>query len=87
MPIEINRLALEPSQLEAIQRIYSERCEVILTFSESAWDQKDARDFLTSHLLDHSSRQNLESKWNVQWSNAWSVGKLGDQRCRSLFQW
>ena len=87
MPVEINRLALEPSQLEAIQCIYSERCEVILTFSDSAWDQKDAQDFLKSHLLDRSSQQNLESRWNVQWSNAWPVGKLGDQRRRSLFQW
>lgn len=55
IPVEINRLALEPLQLEVIQCIYSEQCEVILTFSDSAWDQKDVQDYLTSHLLNHSS--------------------------------
>ena len=87
IPVETNRLALKPLQLEVIQCIYSEQCEVILTFSDSAWDQKDVQDYPTSHLLNHSSWQNLESRWNVQWSNAWPVGKLGDQWCRSLFQW
>ena len=55
MPVEINRLALEASQFEAIQRIYSEQCEIALQFSDMARDQKDAHDFLTSHLLDHTS--------------------------------
>ena len=87
MPVEIKRLALEPSQLEAIEHIYSERCEVTSQFLETAHDQKDVQDFLTSHLLDHTSWQNLESRWNIQWSNSWPVRKSGDWQCRSLFQW
>ena len=87
MPVEINRLALDSSQLEAIQCIYSEECEVTLIFSDSTRDQQDAQDFLRFHLLNYTSRQNLESKWNIQWSNAWPVGYLGDKRRRSLFQW
>ena len=87
MPVEINRLALKSSQLDVIQCIYSEQCEVILRFSDITHDQKDAQDFLTSHLLNHTSWQNLESWWNIQWSNAWSIGKSGDQQCRSLVQW
>ena len=79
MLVKIKRLALEPSQLEAIEHIYSECCKVTLQFLETAHDKKDAQDFLTSHLLNLTSQQNLESQWNIQWSNSWPVGKSGDR--------
>ena len=87
MPVKIKRLTLEPSQVKAIEHIYSEHYEVTLRFLETAHDQKDVQDFLTSHLLNHTSWQNLESWWNIQWSNSWPVGKSEDWQCRSLFQW
>ena len=54
MPVEINRLALDSSQLEAIQCIYSEECEVKLRFSDSTRDWQDAQDFLRFHLLNYT---------------------------------
>jgi len=37
--------------------------------------------------LDRVSRDSLDSRWSVQWSNSWFIGEDGDSRKRILFQW
>jgi hypothetical protein len=80
-------LAFTASQRDEITGIYHARKEMSLVFSADFHDQVDAQQFLEFHGLDRASRAQLENRWNVQWSNAWTVGKEGDHRRRILLQW
>ncbi|KAF7978440.1 hypothetical protein HWV62_624 [Athelia sp. TMB] len=86
--VEIGRLAMNPSQRNAVDAIYSSKQELSLVFAEqSASEQANAQLFLRAHGLDLEARSNLESRWNIQWSMGWAVGPDNDKRRRSLFQW
>lgn len=49
--------------------------------------QSAAQTLLIELGLDRISRKSLESRWNVQWSNGWTIGDGDDLRRRMLFQW
>ena len=58
------------------------------TFLKDRSDQQhEAQTILMMHGLDRGSRDNLESRWSVAWSNSWVVGGEGDKQRHILFQW
>lgn len=83
----MHRLAFTPLQFNKVAQLYNLKQEMSLAFSTSVEDQRDVQEFLKLHGLDRAARARLESQWNVQWSNGWTVGKESDTRQRILLQW
>lgn len=59
--------------------------ELRLSFGTSTEAQARANTFLREKDLTAASLEQLESRWNVSWSNGWSVGN--DYRKRTRYQW
>ena len=84
----MDRLSLTATQRNQIQGIYAVRQETTYIFSpDDEQQQHFAHKFLRDQGLDRQSRERLESRWNTQWSNHWSINKGTDRRGRYLFQW
>lgn len=87
--IQVNHksLAATQSQQHEISKLYAAKKEVSLVFNASPADQADAQQFMLLYGLDRTTRDALESRWNIAWSAGWKVGDDGDQRRRCLLQW
>lgn len=84
--VQLEKLMLSDSQQNTIRVLYGSEQELSLKyFPENMDSQKDAQQLLASHQLDIGSRNQLENRWNIQWSTSW---RSGGKTCRrTLFQW
>ncbi|KAF5381270.1 hypothetical protein D9615_008377 [Tricholomella constricta] len=85
--VELRYLAHTDEQRVAITDLYASKQDLCLTYPTSKVSaQHDAQAFLLSLGLDSGSRENLESRWSVQWSTSWSLQNGQDSRKRVLYQ-
>ncbi|KZT18813.1 hypothetical protein NEOLEDRAFT_1173364 [Neolentinus lepideus HHB14362 ss-1] len=82
---ELDKLAFDAAQQSAAGAIYEHGDSISQQYiPDSLTEQAHVRQFLMAHGLDRQSRQQLESRWNVQWSTRWQVA--GDIWRRTLLQ-
>ncbi|KAH9942659.1 hypothetical protein B0H21DRAFT_710230 [Amylocystis lapponica] len=85
--IKTRYLSLSDAQISAITTIYasgSDNCHVYA--KSNPLDQRRVQQELTFLGLDRETRDNLESRWSIQWSTGWKSGKKGDHVRRTLYQ-
>ena len=75
----LSHLSLMMEQRNRINEIYANHQEISLTFDpDNTGHQQQASTLLAEQSLDRHARENLENRWNVQWSNRWKIGKGSD---------
>ena len=71
--VEVSFLVQDADQKTAMA-IYKDNKYLHYTFLKDRRDQQhEAQTILMMHGLDRGSRDNLESRWSVAWSNSWVV--------------
>ena len=78
---------IDEIQRETILTLYNTNSDKIerMEYRDTAFSQSRANAFLEQHKLDHTSLEQLESRWTVSWNNKWISGK--ETKKRVLYQW
>jgi hypothetical protein len=84
--VPLEKLMLSDEQRTSIECLYNSEQELSLKYyPDNLASQNEARQILAFNQLDTTSRQQLESRWNIQWSTSWASS--GKTCKRTLFQW
>lgn len=82
--VPLDKLHSPADVLISIKGIYTAQQEVRRLFKDTPADQAVATPLLKDAGLDVSSREQLENRWNVVWTNGEAVGQSAR---RILVQW
>lgn len=85
LKVSLQNFSLNTTQKAFIENLYESGQEIRLDYGATSESQARAETWLKDNTLSVELLNQLESRWNICWSNEWHKG--GESRKRTRYQW